>query len=595
MTYRVKYKSMMLLMPLLAACSGNDGGTTAALPQLDTAVATQGVAQPAIAVKPLTDFDLWAKRLMADEISPVIAGAGDLTQTWTGADGKLANVVVQVPRTAGKPTVSVAPPAQGSDATPILQTALSQLRKAGGGILKISSGEYHFKTGNQADQAGLAQFLVSKVSDVDIQGAGAKFIFDTNCDGILVEASQRVRIQGISMEDSRDLSGNGRMHKVDGVMRLELDKPLPANVTINWVQPMNEGATRSWPQTPMRTILTPSDAQPVRIDDRTFTAPTFKNIADGQYVSVKFTWYGKRALYVLDTSRAVNEDIIFDGVHIGSIGGMGMVVRTRGRGIALVNSTISASAGKPYSTNYDGVHVIAAAGDVLLRGNSFAHTGDDQINVRSIIHQVSNVTNNNVTLSNSARLIRVGDEIGFFTAAGEYLGKRMIKSAPPLGNSDTITFGLAPGEPILEAAYARDINITPRRFAVVNNTMTDSSGRGMLIQVPNGLIQGNVIRGIPHTAIRMLTSFDPWLEGAGAINVRVTGNTINSGGGALGLGFVTGIITALGEITSTKLPANMQNGPIKIDNNTFTAPRAACIAVYNTQGVVQENNVCGGK
>jgi hypothetical protein len=597
MTYRVKYKSMLLLLPLLAACSGNDGGSdvpaTAALPQLDTAVASQGISQPAVAVKPLTDFDLWAKRLMADSISPVIPAQGDLTETWTGADGKLANVVVRVPRTAGKPTVSVTSPDNGGDATPIMQQALAQLRKSQGGILKIAPGEYHFKTGNQADQAGLAQFLVSRLKDVDIQGAGAKFFFETNCDGILVEDSQRVRIQGVSIEDPRVLSGYGRMHKVNGTTQLELDKPLPDDVTINWVQPINEGS-RTWPQTSSRTILTPSDAQPTRLDDRTFVAPTFKNIKDGQYVSVKFTWYAKRALYVLDTSRGVNEDVIFDGVHVGSVGGMGLLVRTRGRGVALINSSISASADRPYSTNYDGVHVIAAAGDVLLRGNSFAHTGDDQINLRSIIHKVDKTAGDQVTLSNFARIVRVGDEVAFFTATGEYVGKRVIKAAPPLGNSDTITFDVMPGEPISEAVYARDINSTPRRFAVVNNTMMDSAGRGMLIQVPDGLVKGNSIRRLPSTAIRMLTSFNPWLEGAGAINVRVTGNTIDDGGAALNLGFVTGIITALGEVIQSKLPAGMQNGPIKIDNNKFIAPRAACIVIYNTKGIVQENNVCGG-
>jgi hypothetical protein len=395
------------------------------------------------------------------------------------------------------------------------------------------------------------------------------------------------------MQDPRALSGYGRMRKVDGIMRLELDKPLPDGVTINWVQPMNEGSTRSWPQVGQRVILTPTDAQPTRVDDHTFTQPRFKELKDGQYVSVKFTWYGKRAIYVRDSSRGVNEDIVFDGVHIGSIGGIGVLIKTRGRGIAIQNSSISADADRPYSTNYDGIHVISAAGDVLIRGNSFAHTGDDQINLRSIIHKATNVGVDTVTLSNDARMMRVGDELAFFNASGEYLGRRTIKSAPPLGNSDTINFGLMPGEPINEAVFARDINITMRRFAIVNNTMVDSSGRGMLVQVPIGLVQGNTVR-VPWVAVRMATTFDPWLEGAGAINVRVTGNTFDNGGATLGLSFVTGIITALGELTANKIPTNTYNGPIKIDNNKFTSARATCIAIYNSQGVVQENNSCQG-
>lgn len=593
MTYRGKYKSMMLLMPFLAACSGGDGGTTAALPELDTPIAAQGIAQPASGVKPLTDFDLWAKRLMADSISPVIAGPGDLTQTWTGADGKLANLVVRVPRTSGKPTVTIASPTAGSDATPVFQAAVAQLKKSGGGILKVAPGAYTFKTAN-TEQPGLAQLLLSNLTDVDIQASGADFIFQTNNDGIFVQDSTRVRIQGARMRDGRVLSGTGRMRMVDGVMRLVLDNPLPAGATINWVQPMNEGSSRSWPQILTRAIITPEMAQPTRVDERTFTAPGFKPLKDGQHVSVKFTWYTNRAIYIRDSYKGANEDIIIDGVHIGSMGGMGIGIRTRGRGIAIQNSSISADSGMPYSTNYDGIHIGTAGGDVLIRNNAISNTGDDQINVRSVIHKVTQISGDSATLTNDSRSIRVGDEVAFFNSAGEYLGRRFIKTAPPLGPVDTVTFGFTPGEPVTEAAYARVINLTLRRFAVVGNTMTDSGGRGMLIQVPIGLIQGNVVRGVPRTAIRMLTSFDPWLEGAGAINVRVTGNTFDSGGGELGFSYVTGIITAVGEVISSKLPTNMLNGPIKIDNNKFIAPRAACVAIYNTSGIVQENNACGG-
>jgi hypothetical protein len=594
MKNRVKSKSMTMLLPLLAvACSGGDGATTASTPQLDTAVASQGVAQPAAAVKPLSDFDVWSKRIMMDRVSPVVAVAGDLTQAWIGADGRASSLVVRMPRTAGKPTVSIAVPAASADATPLFQAALAQLRKAGGGILKVAPGEYHFRTAS-TEQANTAHLLLYQLSDVDIQASGASFVFEGAYDGVFIQDSQRVRILGAKMRDARVLSGTGRMRTVNGVLQLQLDQPLPANVTINWVQPMNEGATRSWPQVQSRTIIAPGAEQPVKVDERTFTSPLFKTLKDGQYVAVKFAYYGNRAVYVRDSYKGMSEDIVLDGIHIGSIGGIGILVKTRGRGIAVQNSSISADAGRPYSTDYDGIHVVAAAGDILIRGNSIAHTGDDQINLRSIIHKATPAGTNSATLTNDARMIRVGDEVAFFNKAGEYLGRRIVNAAPPIGNSDTVTFGFAPGEPFNEAAYARVVNLTPRRFAIVNNTMADSAGRGVLIQIPTGVIQNNVMRGLPRTAIRMLTSFDPWLEGAGAINVRITGNTFDSGGAELGLNYVTGIITALGEVISAKIPTNMQNGPIKIDNNKFTAPRAACIAIYNTQGIIQESNDCQG-
>jgi hypothetical protein len=83
MRYHVKYTPMMMILSILAACSGGDGGGSAKTPQLDTAVTTQSIAQPAVAVQPLTDFGIWSKRLMADAISPIIAAPGDLSQVWS--------------------------------------------------------------------------------------------------------------------------------------------------------------------------------------------------------------------------------------------------------------------------------------------------------------------------------------------------------------------------------------------------------------------------------------------------------------------------------------------------------------------------------
>ncbi|MGJ0238664.1 hypothetical protein ACQEPB_09130 [Novosphingobium fluoreni] len=320
----------------------------------------------------------------------------------------------------------------------MFQAAFTQLRSSAGGTLKVLPGEYHFKTGRQTEQAGLANLLISKLNDVEIDATGAKFLFEAGCDGVFIEDSRRIRLRGAVMEDPSELSGYGRMKLVDGTMRLILDKPLPAGLSINWVQAMNEGADRSWPQIQAKAIIPPTDPQAVRIDDRTFTAPGFKALADGQMVSVKYTWYGKRAIFIRDTNKGFSEDVIFDGVHIGSVGGIAVMLKTRGRGFAVVNSTLSASTGRPYSSNYDGLHVISAGGDILIRNNAFAHTGDDLVNLRSIIHKVSNIKPNSVTLSNDARMMRVGDEVAFFTATGEYIGRRMISSAPPLGNSDTI-------------------------------------------------------------------------------------------------------------------------------------------------------------
>jgi hypothetical protein len=592
MLFDDKSKLMCMLLPLLAACSGG-GGEPSTAQHLDTAVAAQSAALPTSTVAPLSDFDIWVQRLMADRISPVLPEAGDLSHTWVGADGLQANVVVRTPRTAGKPTITVSLPPAGEDATPVLQAALAQARKNGGGVVKLAPGEYRFRSGN-TEQPNLAHMILSRLTDVDIQASGATFSFEAGLDGIFVQDCVRTRIQGARMHDARVLSGTGRVRMVDGVKQLQLDAPLPGGPGIYWIQAMNEDS-HTWPLTQLRGIITPEMPQPVKVGERAYTTPELRAFQDGQYVAVRFTYYAGRAIYVRDSYSGSSEDIVLDGLQIGSVGGMGIGVKMRGRGIAIVNSSITASPGRPYSTNYDGIHLVAAAGDVLIRGNSIAHTGDDLINVRSLIHRATPTGTDTATLTNDARLIRAGDEVAFFNKGGEYLGRRIVSQAPPIGNSDTVTFTFQPGEPFTEAAYARDVNLTARRFALTDNTLYDAAGRGMLIQVANGIVQNNVFRNLPRTAVRMLTSFEPWLEGAGAINVRVSGNTVENGGTEFVTNFPTGIVTAFGELAQGKLPGNMYNGWIKIDGNRFTNPRATCIAVYNTKHLIQENNDCGGK
>ncbi|WP_159867895.1 hypothetical protein [Novosphingobium sp. 9U] len=588
MKYGVKSKSMMMLLPLLAACSGSDGDTLAAsTPQLDTAVASQGVTQPAAAVKPLSDFDVWAKRLMADRMSPIVAAAGDFSIGWIGADSRAANVVVRAPRVADKATVQIAVPAAGADATPLFQAALTQLKKQGGGTLKVAPGEYVFRS-----LSGGSHFPIIKMADVDIQADNAHFVFQNDADGIFIQDSQRIRIHGAKIRDSRVLSGSGHIKLINGEKRLVLDQPLPGGLSVVGVGPVNEGIHNFF-QNRLRAVFFPGGKQATTTDNVTFSATDFAPFPDGQAVVVKYTYYGNRAVYVRDSYTGTSEDIVLDGVRIGSIGGIGVLIKSRGRGFAIQNSSFSADAGRPFGTNFDGIHVIAAAGDILIRGNSILHTGDDPINLRSIIHKVTALDKNSVTINNDARLVRLGDELAFFNKDGDYLGRRVVTSAPAIGNSDTVTFGLAAGEPNTEAAYVRDINMTPRRFAVVNNTIAETVGRGMLIQVANGLIQGNTLRNLPRTAIRLLTSYDPWLEGAGAINVRITNNTIEGGRAELGFNYVTGIITSLGEVVSAKIPTNFHNGPLKIDGNKFVAPNTACLALYNAKDVVEQNNTCG--
>jgi len=592
MKKRLLMTAPLVLLPLQAACGG-DGAASTAIADLATTVTTQGVTTTVTAATaPVAGFGAWADRLMRDRVSPIVAASGDLTQVWQGADGKQARVVVRLPRTAGKPTVSIAVPANGADATPVFETAIARLKAQGGGILAVAPGEYRFKTLNRTERPGSGHILLNQASDIDVQAKGATFVLDQDDDGFYLQDCQRIRIQGATIRASRAMSGTGRIQAVpSGGYKLVLDKTLPDGLSINWVRPMNEGS-HTWPYSRVRAIFNPATtAQPTRIDSRTFQSSAFNVLPDKQFVSVKFAYYGGRGVYIRDSDTGTNDDITLDGVKIGSVGGIGVLVYSHGRGFAMINSTIVADDGVPYSSNYDAFHVISAGGDILLRGNSFSNNGDDHVNIRSLIHKVSGVSGDNATLTNQSRIVRAGDEMAFFDVNGDYIGTRLVASVLSTSSADKRQFAFQPGIALSTAVYARDVQATPKRFAVYRNTFTDSSGRAILLQGADGLAEGNTIR-VPSTAIKLMTSYEQYLEGGGAVNVRVTANTIQNGYAEQGFSYVLGSITAMAELVLNKLTVNPQNGPLRIDHNVFTSPKVPCVKIYATQNGTDEENRC---
>src|SRR5205807_1104866 len=76
----------------------------------------------------------------------------------------------------------------------------------------------------------------------------------------------------------------------------------------------------------------------------------------------------------------------------------------------------------------------------------------------------------------------------------------------------------------------RDLALIGSRFYVADNTIEECHCHAMLVQLPNGLIERNVMRNLTANALRLLTDVGSWNEGVGAINVIVRQNTIiNSG------------------------------------------------------------------
>lgn len=539
-----------------------------------------------------TAHQRWAARLMQDVVSPVQATAKDLVESWTDTQGTTNKIVVKVPDVDGKATINLESPGSGVDARPLIQQAIAQLEEQGGGTLKLGSGVFSLRSANTNGAPGVAHILIRRMHDIDIVGNNTTLKFEKHLDGIMIGDSERIRIKGIKMRYAGQQAAEAVVERMGDQSVLRFTQDLPMGSSVYWVQEY-DAASKTWPSGGKRIITPPGfNPAPVQLNSRTFASSYYNTFADGQEVTAKLDWYSPRAVYVRDSNKGVTNDVVLDDVDIGSVGGIAVLIYSRGRGFAMVNSRLSKTGTSPYSANYDGFHVMSAAGDVLVRGNTLMHTGDDIINIRSQSHEVAEVrSETQVTLTRVTRLIREGDEIAFFDENGDYMASRFALGVDPV-SSEKANLELSPGESIAGAALARAINFSTSRFAVVGNDISYTSGKGVVAQVPNGLIKGNRFNHVKMDSIRLRTALFSWYEGAGAINIRVSGNHFGETGRGASTSYESGIVTSLSERIQGKLSTSDHNGPLKFDNNVFTMADSPCIRIYNTIQVTMSMNTC---
>ncbi|MEG8037856.1 hypothetical protein QP166_00280 [Sphingomonas sp. LR60] len=130
----------------------------------------------------------WAA-LATDARQSPVSGNG-LRRSWIGADGRPVTVAVLAPHLDGRPVIAL-DPVRG-DNGPAIATALARLRAAGGGTLRLAPDTWPIAGG----PPGL---LLDGLSDVLIDGPGAKLVFARWGDGILISNAARVMLRGLSL------------------------------------------------------------------------------------------------------------------------------------------------------------------------------------------------------------------------------------------------------------------------------------------------------------------------------------------------------------------------------------------------------------
>lgn len=542
-------------------------------------------------------FTQWLMLATAHAVSPASPASGDLTFQWVGPNQRSIRTVVRLPRpSATAPSLTMSSVPLGADARPAFEAALARARASGAGRLAIPKGRYVFNT-MTSDPA--AHLDINNLSDVTIDGQGSTLVFTHDGTGILIRGCKRLKLTNFVIEYAFPTVSLGTIRSADGEKRLVLDDrfPVTAKDKVYYLSEF-DAATKSWVAGGQRVIMPPgSPNAPEFIGNQSYRSPAFARLPVGKTFAVFHHFYGGTALRVGDSpGPGQPEDIVIDNVTIHSSPGMGILAYGMKRGFAVINSKIVPSdvSVSGTSTEYDAIHILELGGDLVLAHNTIMGQGDDAINLNNPISRISaiDVDNRSVVLAPYSRFISVGDELAFFDGQGRFTATEKVLGVKPLGglNYRVVMDALPASLDLYDSV--RDINLIDSRFAILDNRIGRCNCHGILVQIPNGLVDHNRIEHTKGNAIRLLTSTGTFKEGVGALNVRISNNVISGTGSDSSIAMPWAAIAAYAPLPGNKLSPFPVNADIQIIGNTVTNADDSCITVSSSTHVVVSDNRC---
>lgn len=547
----------------------------------------------------LVTFNKWASIAQGRKISPVWAlkQPYDLPEEWVGADGEEVKLLVRQPARLDEfGAVDIGPVPEKEDARLHFEKAIAQARKQKASTIRLKGGTYNFYS---TESRFGSHLLLEYMKDFRIEGNGATLVFHTNAPGLLIQQSQRLKIENLTLKFSVHSSSFGKIVLLgrQKVLRIDDQFPVTGRDKIAQVVEVIPESMRFIPDG-ARVVFPPEADPPVFIGEQTFSAKLFEKIKEGTRLLVLHHWYSAQAIKIDGyRNQHQTEDISISGVTIHSTPGMALTVTGLKRGLAVIQSRFLRDEHDPLNVagpSWDALNVHLAGGDVLVTGNRFSHSIDDAINLGNPIHPIKQTipSGRKILLSISSRFIQQGDKLAFFDDKGLFFGEATVV-APTADRGKGIyevTLDTWPAN-LTENSFVRDVDLISSRFLIKNNQFEDISGHGILAQIPNGLISENVFARLNRNAVRLLSNIGMWNEGVGAFNIAVRNNKVIDGGTDHGMEMPWSSISVYGGVKDG-LSQYLFNENIEISGNNFDGLKQGCIAVLNSRKVRIRNNIC---
>ena len=296
------------------------------------------------------------------------------------------------------------------------------------------------------------------------------------------------------------------------------------------------------------------------------------------------------------TVEAGSSGVVFQDVTLHCAPGMGLIDTGSEVGIVLQNFRITpgpkpagATAERLLTTSWDGIQCQAARVGAKVENSVIERCGDDSWSVTSRDWEVWAREGDKLLFAKPATQLRVGDTLQYQNGPTA----KIVGVADVSREKDGVTVTLSEISldtplPAQQGSHVANLNFSSAGFVYKNNRIA-SHGRGALVKVGDGLIEGNTFR-ISDKAVIV----NPEVGGldGGASHLIIRNNTIIETGyhqampwsdqaGAIG---ISAVIKG-GELR----PAGTFND-ILIENNTFEGVKGLNLLITSARNVVVRNN-----
>lgn len=486
------------------------------------------------------------------------------------------------------------------DSGPGIRTAIQAAIKRGeGSVVAFSEGTYYI----DVDSSNSVHLDVSSAQGIVIDGNNAELIFrNPAAGGIRVTNSSNCVIRNMTIDYDPVPFVQGRVESVSGnTFRFRIDEGY-AELDEPWLLAAKRGSFGSQ----VRGFAMQRERETGRVKEG---APSFflftdwEKVVDSVY-NVEYSGtrvsvgddivfvprYGGGAIFLFSSSNITIENVTVYAAPTAA------VVSQESDSPTVRNLTVCPRPGtdRINSTNADGVHIQSSRGGPVIENCYFSGMADDGINIYTRPHIVYHVENEREIIMGEGPPVQIGDELEIIDPKkGILRGVVKVESLTPYGTSsygvvfDKPVQGIVPGLDYRECDHVYNRSSCGEGFIIRNNVFENYRGRGVLIRSGNGIIEGNVFRGLTSIGISIANEPD-WPEGPMSRDIVIRDNLFEDVGGTDGRAIQV-IAVQLGH----SLAASRGQRNISIENNTINNWAQNAIYVGGASGVKIHGNYIG--